>query len=89
MRERERERERERAKEREVQTSMSACKVVPFGVSIAARIRLLIVSQILLVTLKIIRWIEMKAECCTKTTTKQITYVNRSCCNNNNKEQID
>jgi hypothetical protein len=45
-------------REREVQTSMSACKVVPFGVSIAARIRLLIVSQILLVTLKIIRWIE-------------------------------
>jgi hypothetical protein len=49
---------REREREREVQTSMSACKVVPFGVSIAARIRLLIVSQILLVTLKIIRWIE-------------------------------
>jgi hypothetical protein len=61
---------REREREREVQTSMSACKVVPFGVSIAARIRLLIVSQILLVTLKIIRWIEMKPECCTKTTTK-------------------
>jgi hypothetical protein len=68
---------------------MSACKVVPFGVSIAARIRLLIVSQILLATLKIIRWIEMKLECFTKTTTKQTTYVNRSCCNSNDIEQID